>query len=142
MPGGPSPSQAHTGSDTVRVLLADDNARFRSVLRRILERDPEIIVIGEASDGADALDMADRLQPDIVVMDVSMPHLDGLEATHRLRDRRPEIAVLLLSIGNTDQDVAAGLAGGAAAFLLKGVPVTEIAAAIKLHGRSATHPAG
>jgi DNA-binding NarL/FixJ family response regulator len=64
-----------------------------------------------------------------------MPRLDGLEATHRLRDRRPDIAVVLLSIGNTEQDIAAGLQGGAAAYLLKGSSATDIADAIKHFGR-------
>lgn len=125
----------------VRVLLADDNAGFRVALRRLLERDPDIDVVAEAEDGARALDLADELGPDVVVMDVSMPRLDGLEATHRLRDRRPDIAVLLLSIGNTEQDIAAGLAGGAAAYLLKGSPASEITDAIKHFGRTAAQGA-
>jgi DNA-binding NarL/FixJ family response regulator len=122
----------------VRVMLADDNAGFRVALRRLLERDPDIDVVAEAEDGARAIDLADEVGPDVVVMDVSMPRLDGLEATHRLRDRRPEIAVLLLSIGNAEQDIAAGLAGGAAAYLIKGAPASEIAAAIKRFGRTAS----
>jgi DNA-binding NarL/FixJ family response regulator len=126
----------------VRVLLADDNAGFRGALRRLLERDPDIDIVAEAEDGARAVDLADELGPDVVVMDVSMPRLDGLEATHRLRDRRPDIAVLLLSIGNTEQDIAAGLSGGAAAYLLKGTPAAEIADAIKHFGRSQTRDAG
>jgi DNA-binding NarL/FixJ family response regulator len=119
----------------VRVLLADDNASFRVALRRLLERDPDIDIVAEAEDGARALDLADEFGPDVVVMDVSMPRLDGLEATHRLRDRRPDIAVVLLSIGNTEQDIAAGLQGGAAAYLLKGSSATDIADAIKHFGR-------
>jgi DNA-binding NarL/FixJ family response regulator len=119
----------------VRVLLADDNASFRVVLRRLLERDPEIDIVAEAEDGAGALDLADRLGPDVVVMDVSMPRVDGIEATHKLHDRRPDIAVLLLSIGDAEQDIAAGLAGGAAAYLFKGAPASEIVQAIKHFGR-------
>jgi len=68
----------------VRVLLADDNARFRGVLRRLLERDPDIVVVAEAGDGAEALDLAEDVRPDVVLMDVSMPGLDGLEATYAL----------------------------------------------------------
>jgi DNA-binding NarL/FixJ family response regulator len=115
----------------VRVLLADDNARFRSVLRRLLERDPDILVVAEASSGAEAIDMVDEHLPDVVLMDVSMPGLDGLEATYELKARMPELTVLMLSVGDKEQEIAAGLAGGAAEYLLKGGPASEIVDAIK-----------
>jgi DNA-binding NarL/FixJ family response regulator len=84
----------------VRVLLADDNARFRGTLRRLLERDPDIVVVAEAGDGAEALDLADEVGPDVVLMDVSMPGLDGLEATFELKARLPDVTVLMLSVGD------------------------------------------
>lgn len=115
----------------VRVLLADDNARFRSVLRRLLERDLEIQVVAEASSGDEAIDMVDEHLPDVVLMDVSMPGLDGLEATYELKARMPELTVLMLSVGDKEQEIAAGLAGGAAEYLLKGGPASEIVEAIK-----------
>lgn len=118
----------------VRVLLADDNARFRALLRRLLERDPEIVVIAEASDGVEALDLADHLSPDVVLMDVSMPGLDGLEATYALKSRLPDVTVLMLSVGDKDQEIAAGLAGGATEYLVKGGPAREIVEAIKRYG--------
>lgn len=118
----------------VRVLLADDNARFRSVLRRLLERDPDIIVVAEAGDGQAALELADELQPDVVLMDVSMPGLDGLEATYALKARHPDVTVLMLSVGDKEQEIAAGLAGGAAEYLVKGGPAREIVDAIKRYG--------
>jgi DNA-binding NarL/FixJ family response regulator len=120
----------------VRVLLADDNSRFRAILRRLLERDPHIAVVGEAEDGQDAVDLVGRVDPDVVVMDVSMPRVDGLEATTRVKRRHPEVAVLLLSVAGDHQDAAAGLAGGASAYLIKGAPPDQIAAAIKHFGRS------
>lgn len=118
----------------VRVLLADDNARFRGVLRRLLERDPEIVVVAEAADGVEALDLADEVAPDVVLMDVSMPGLDGLEATYELKSRLPDVTVLMLSVGDKEQEVAAGLAGGAAEYLVKGGPAREIVDAIKRYG--------
>lgn len=121
----------------VRVLLADDNTRFRTVLRRLLERDPSIAVVAEAADGDEALEQADRFDPDVVVMDVSMPRLDGVEATNRIKRRHPRAAVMLLSVGGSDADVAAGMAGGASAYLVKGVPASDIAAAIKRLGEAA-----
>ena len=118
----------------VRVLLADDNARFRGVLRRLLERDPEIIVVAEAGDGAEALDLAEDVRPDVVLMDVSMPGLDGLEATYALKAQLPDVTVLMLSVGDKEQEIAAGLAGGAAEYLVKGGPAREIVDAIKRYG--------
>ncbi len=118
----------------VRVLLADDNARFRGVLRRLLERDPEIVVVAEAGDGAEALESAAELLPDVVLMDVSMPGLDGLEATYALKAQHPDVTVLMLSVGDKEQEIAAGLAGGAAEYLVKGGPAREIVDAIKRYG--------
>jgi DNA-binding NarL/FixJ family response regulator len=118
----------------VKVLLADDNVRFRGVLRRLLERDPEIVVVAEAGDGAEALDLADEVQPDVVLMDVSMPGLDGLEATYALKSRLPDVTVLMLSVGDKEQEIAAGLAGGASEYLVKGGPAREIVDAIKRYG--------
>jgi DNA-binding NarL/FixJ family response regulator len=118
----------------VRVLLADDNARFRGVLRRLLERDPEITVVAEAGDGAEALELAEDVRPDVVLMDVSMPGLDGLEATYALKAQLPDVTVLMLSVGDKEQEIAAGLAGGAAEYLVKGGPAREIVDAIKRYG--------
>jgi DNA-binding NarL/FixJ family response regulator len=116
------------------VLLADDNARFRGVLRRLLERDPDIVVVAEASDGVEALDMAESYHPDVVLMDVSMPGLDGLEATYALKAQHPDVTVLMLSVGDKEQEIAAGLAGGATEYLVKGGPAREIVDAIKRYG--------
>lgn len=117
----------------VRVLLADDNAQFRAVLRRLLERDEEIEVVAEAANGIEAIDLAERHEPDVVVMDVSMPGLDGIEATYELKARSPGLTVLMLSIGNKAQEIEAGLAGGASEYLVKGAPAHEIIGAIKRH---------
>jgi DNA-binding NarL/FixJ family response regulator len=86
----------------VRVLLADDNARFREVLRRLLEREPDIVVVAEAGDGAEAVELADEVVPDVVLMDLSMPGLDGLEATYALKARLPDVTVLMLSVGDKE----------------------------------------
>ncbi len=118
----------------VRVLLADDNARFRGVLRRLLERDPDIVVVAEAGDGAEAVEMAEDVRPDVVLMDVSMPGLDGLEATYALKAQFPDVTVLMLSVGDKEQEIAAGLAGGASEYLVKGGPAREIVDAIKRYG--------
>ncbi len=118
----------------IRVLLVDDNAQFRGVLRRLLEREADLTVVDEAANGREALERAAALHPDVVLMDVSMPELDGVAATRALTDASPQIAVVLLSIGNKPQEVAAGLAGGAAEYLAKGVGVEHIVAAVRRHG--------
>jgi DNA-binding NarL/FixJ family response regulator len=121
-------------ASVVRVLLADDNVQFRAALRRLLERDPAIQVVAEARDGAEAIGLTTEHQPDVVLMDVSMPGMDGLAATHELKSRFPQLTVLMLSIGNKEDEIAAGLSGGAAEYLVKGLPAREIVEAIKRHG--------
>ena len=118
----------------VRVLLVDVNTRFRALLRRLLERDGEIEVVGEAGDGEEAILEADLHSPDVVLMDVSMPGLSGFETTYALTERHPETAVLMLSIQDKDVDMAAAMANGASEYLIKDMPAVEIAAAIKRHG--------
>ena len=132
----PPPASKHDRrkAGMVRVLLADDNAQFRGVLRRLLERDPQIEVLAEASNGKEAIALAEEHRPDVVLMDVSMPNLDGVEATYALKARFPDLTILMLSIGNKEQEIQAGLAGGASEYLIKGAPATEIADAIKRHG--------
>lgn len=118
----------------VRVLLADDNERFRHLLRQLLERERGVSVVAEAGDGEQAIEMALRLRPDVVLMDLSMPGLDGLEATMALKQQLPDMTVLMLSVADKEHEIAAGLAGGAAEYLVKGTPAAEIVAAIKRHG--------
>jgi DNA-binding NarL/FixJ family response regulator len=105
----------------VRVLLVDDQALFREALATLLEVRPEIEVVGEAADGAEALDRVAALQPDVVLMDLHMPVLDGIAATRRLRVERPEARVLALTTFDDDEDVFAALRAGAVGYLLKDV---------------------
>jgi len=110
------------------LLIADDNARARFGLRVLLTLRPEIEVVGEATDGQEALDMVQDRQPDVVLMDARMPLLDGLEATRRIKARWPEIRIVLTSMIATHR--AEAMAAGADAFLLKGNPTEELLAAI------------
>lgn len=114
----------------IRVLLADDNPGFRRALRRLLEREGDIQIVGEVGDGDLAVATATELAPDVVVMDLAMPRLNGLDATYDLRRSHPEIAVLLLSVGEAPgpQDARAA---GAGAHLFKGVPAAEIVSAVR-----------
>ena len=105
----------------VRVLLVDDQALFREALATLLEVRPEIEVVGEAGDGATALDRVAGLRPDVVLMDLHMPVLDGVAATRRLRVEHPEVRVLALTTFDDDEDVFAALRAGAVGYLLKDV---------------------
>jgi DNA-binding NarL/FixJ family response regulator len=114
----------------VRVLLVDDQALFREALATLLEVRPEIEVVGEAANGAEALDRAAALRPDVVLMDLHMPVLDGIAATRRLRVEQPQIRVLALTTFDDDEDVFAALRAGALGYLLKDVSSERLVEAL------------
>jgi DNA-binding NarL/FixJ family response regulator len=120
----------------VRVVVVDDQALVRTGFRMILMADPDIDVVGEAADGIDALELVDRAAPDVVLMDIRMPRLDGVEATARILDRRggdaPAPRVLILTTFDLDEYVFAALRAGASGFLLKDTPAEELVAAVHL----------
>jgi DNA-binding NarL/FixJ family response regulator len=115
----------------IHVLIADDHAVVRQGLRLFLDVLPDVEVVGEAEDGAAAIERAQELRPDVVVMDVVMPGLDGVAATKALRDEAPEIKVLALSTFGDDDHVLPTLAAGASGFLTKDTRPEEIAEAIR-----------
>lgn len=110
----------------IRVLLVDDQPLVRAGLRRILEPEEAVTVVGECADGDEVLDAVDRFRPDVVVMDVRMPRMDGAEATRRLRPRPDAPPVLVLTTFDDDETVAAALGAGAAGFVLKDAPGEDI----------------
>ena len=114
------------------VLIADDQALVRVGLRKILENDPRATVAGEAVDGEDAVQAARRLSPDVVLMDIRMPVLDGIEATRRIVRARSETRVLILTTFGLDSYVYDSLRAGASGFMLKDAPPEEIAAAVQI----------
>jgi len=114
------------------ILIADDQALVRVGLRKILESEPELTVVGEASDGEEAVDGARRLRPDVVLMDIRMPVLDGIEATRRIADAQPGTRVLILTTFALDTYVYDALRAGASGFMLKDAPPEEIAAAVRI----------
>jgi DNA-binding NarL/FixJ family response regulator len=115
-----------------RVLIADDQALVRVGLRKILDGEPDIIVSGEAADGEDAIRQARRLRPDVILMDIRMPLLDGIEATRRIVADAPNTRVLILTTFGLDQYVFEALRAGASGFMLKDAPPEEIAAAVRI----------
>lgn len=128
---------------TIRVLLADDHAVVRQGTRELLDREEGIDVIAEASDGKEAVQLAIKERPDVVVMDFAMPQLNGIEATRQIKAVAPGIAVLVLTAYDSHQYIFAFLEAGAAGYLLKDVQVDELVQAIRaVHaGESILHPA-
>jgi DNA-binding NarL/FixJ family response regulator len=114
------------------VLIADDQALVRVGLRKILESEPETSVVGEAADGSEAVSESDRLAPDVVLMDIRMPVMDGIEATRRITRARPATRVLILTTFGLDGYVYDALRAGASGFMLKDAPPEEIAAAVRV----------
>lgn len=114
-----------------RILLADDHVLLRQGTAELLNREPDMTVVGEAGDGQEAVELAGRLQPDVVVMDVRMPTLSGVEATRRIREAWPNIQVLVLTAYEDDQYVFSLLQAGASGYLLKTAPIGDLARAIR-----------
>jgi DNA-binding NarL/FixJ family response regulator len=115
----------------IAVLLADDHAVVRRGLRRILEDDPSIVVVGEAANGDEAIEMTRRLQPNVVVMDCAMPGTSGLMATRRILHDCPQAAVVMLSMHSEETLVRQALDAGARGYILKNALDLDLAAAVK-----------
>ncbi len=115
----------------ITVLLVDDHQLVRKGFRRILEDDPEIRVVGEAGSGFDAVEMAARLNPRVVVMDMAMPGLDGVQATREILKKTPSTAVLILSMYSEDTYVHNAFEAGAKGYLLKNAIEVDLTAAVK-----------
>lgn len=117
---------------TVRVLLADDEALVRTGLRMILEAEPDLEVVGEASDGADALALCRQVRPDVALVDIRMPRVDGITAARRIRaDPGLRTAVVMLTTYDADEHVVEALRAGATGFLLKSMPREQLVAAVR-----------
>ena len=117
---------------TIRLILADDHLVVRTGLRAMLESDPEVEVVAEASNGSEAVDLATRLAPDLVLMDLRMPDLDGVAATKQLRDVAPSVQVLVLTTYDTDADILRAIEAGATGYLLKDATREELLKAARL----------
>jgi DNA-binding NarL/FixJ family response regulator len=114
----------------IKVLIADDHAVLRHGLRLILQQDPRLQVVGEAGSGADAVAQAQSLAPDIVLMDVGLPDMSGIEATRRLRAAGAEAQIIMLTISDRNEDLLAAFKAGARGYLLKSLESKDVLAAI------------
>lgn len=103
----------------IRILLADDHQLMRSGVRLMLEREPDLTVVGEASDGREAVALAKSLKPELVVMDIGMPNLNGIEAAHQMTQDNPELAIVMVSMHSDETYILRALKAGARGYLLK-----------------------
>lgn len=117
--------------EKISILIADDNAEFREGLRALCESVDEFTVIGEAVTGEEAVSMAARLQPDVILMDINMPQANGIEATRKILHSSPHIGILMLTMFDDDDSVFAAVRAGARGYVLKGALKTEVVRAVR-----------
>jgi len=119
------------GAETIRVLLVDDHALFRRGLQATLELEPGIVVVGECGDGAQALERAAELVPDVVLMDVRMPRHDGIEACSAIKQAVPSAKIVMLTMSDDEADLYEAIKAGATGYLLKDLAAEEVASSIR-----------
>jgi DNA-binding NarL/FixJ family response regulator/class 3 adenylate cyclase len=125
------PHARDTAMDTIRILIADDHAMFREGLRALFTALPDIEVVGEAADGATAVAQVATLQPDVVLMDINMPDLNGIEATRQILSKQPGMGIIMVTMLEDDASVFAAMRAGARGYVLKGAHHDEILQAIR-----------
>jgi len=128
--------------ETIRVMLVDDHALVREGTRDLLEREEDLEVVAEAADGIEAVELADKHRPDVIIMDIAIPRLNGIDATRQIKALHPTIAVLVLTAYDNDQYIFALLEAGAAGYLLKDIRMHELVQAVRAvySGESVLHP--
>ncbi|MFC6696707.1 response regulator [Nocardioides daphniae] len=131
-----------TGAGAVRVVIADDQELFRRGLTMLLSQEPDIEVVGEASDGVAATDMAMALAPDVVLLDVRMPKRTGIEACRAIKEATPSAKVIMLTVSDEEADLYEAVKGGAAGYLLKDSSIEEVAQGVRVvaEGQSLISP--
>jgi DNA-binding NarL/FixJ family response regulator len=117
--------------ERIRILIADDHPLFRKGIRETLELRPDIEVVGEATNGEEAVELAENLQPDVILMDITMPGIPGIEATRRIVRTSPHIAILMVTMAEDDNSVFAAMQAGARGYLLKGAGQEDLLRAVE-----------
>jgi DNA-binding NarL/FixJ family response regulator len=124
---------AHAGSpERLRVLVADDHALFRRGLQMVLEAEPDIELVGEASDGVEAVERSQELMPDVILMDVRMPKRSGIEACQAIKDVAPTARIIMLTVSDEEGDLYDAIKNGASGYLLKDSSIDEVAQAVRV----------
>ncbi len=136
-------SSGESPPETLRVMIADDHALFRRGLEMVLDKEEDIEVVGEAHDGQQAVDRAQELMPDVVLMDVRMPRRSGIEATQRIKELLPHVQIIVLTNSDEEADLYESIKAGASGYLLKEISSDEVAEAVRsVHaGHSRISPA-
>jgi DNA-binding NarL/FixJ family response regulator len=128
-------SQAGMNPEPIRTLIVDDHALFRRGLEIVLVSEPDIEVVGEASDGAEAVEKAGEALPDVVLMDVRMPRSSGIDACRAIKDVAPSARIIILTMSDEEDDLFEAIKAGASGYLLKDIPLDEVAEAVRsVHG--------
>jgi len=132
---GGAASEASPSPEPIRTLIVDDHALFRRGLEIVLITEPDIEVVGEASDGAEAVEKASESLPDVVLMDVRMPRSGGIEACRAIKEVAPSARIVILTMSDEEEDLFDAIKAGASGYLLKDIPLDEVAEAVRsVHG--------
>jgi DNA-binding NarL/FixJ family response regulator len=135
VPSVPPGADPGTGADPIRVLIADDHALFRRGLEMVLQGEPGLELVGQASDGQEAVQIAGEVVPDVVLMDIRMPKMTGIEAARQMKEVAPSAKIVILTISDEDGDLFEAIRAGAIGYLLKDIPLDELADSVRaVHG--------
>jgi DNA-binding NarL/FixJ family response regulator len=139
MSGSPGNSQAPPDTslhaEPIRTMIVDDHALFRRGLEMVLDEEPDIELVGQASDGAEAVEKAAESLPDIVLMDIRMPRSSGIEACRAMKEAAPSAKIVILTISDEEEDLFEAIRAGASGYLLKDIPLDEVADTVRaVHG--------
>ena len=130
-----APPEASRQSEPIRAMIVDDHALFRRGLEMVLEEEQDIELVGQASDGAEAVEKAAESLPDVVLMDIRMPRSSGIEACRAMKEAAPSAKIVILTISDEEEDLFEAIRAGASGYLLKDIPLDEVADAVRaVHG--------
>jgi DNA-binding NarL/FixJ family response regulator len=133
--GDSAPPDASLRFDPIRCIIVDDHALFRRGLEMVLDSEPDIELVGQASDGAEAVEKAAESLPDVVLMDIRMPRSSGIEACRAMKEAAPSAKIIILTISDEEEDLFEAIRAGASGYLLKDIPLDEVAEAVRaVHG--------
>jgi DNA-binding NarL/FixJ family response regulator len=130
-PATPAVAEPRLGTDPIRVLIADDHALFRRGLEMVLQGEPGLELVGQASDGQEAVQLAGEVVPDVVLMDIRMPKITGIEAARQMKEVAPSAKIVMLTISDEEEDLFEAIRAGASGYLLKDIPLDELADSVR-----------
>jgi DNA-binding NarL/FixJ family response regulator len=126
-----APPEASLQAEPIRAMIVDDHALFRRGLEMVLDSEPDIELVGQASDGAEAVEKAAESLPDVVLMDIRMPRSSGIEACRAMKEAAPSAKIVILTISDEEEDLFEAIRAGASGYLLKDIPLDEVAGAVR-----------